>query len=71
MERTERELIHRVLDTNFEVRKLYDQHKKYEEKVKKLSRQPYLTATEEQELRRLKQLKLHGVERMIRLSAAE
>jgi hypothetical protein len=69
MERTERELIHRALVTNFEVRKLYDQHKEYEERLKKLSRQPYLTATEEQELRRLKQLKLHGVERMIRLSA--
>jgi hypothetical protein len=71
MERSERELITRALDANFEVRKLYDRHKKFEERLKKLACQPYLTASEQQEERRIKMLKLQGVERMMQLAAAE
>jgi hypothetical protein len=69
MERNERELIQRALETNFEVKKLYDRHKRYEDRLTKLSRQPYLTAAEQQEQRKLKLLKLRGVERMVRLAA--
>jgi hypothetical protein len=71
MERSERELISRALNTNFEVRKLYDRHKKFEERLKKLACQPYLTGAEQQEERRLKMLKLQGVEKMVRLATAE
>ena len=68
MERAERELIERVLNHNFEVRKLYEQHKQFEERLCKLSRHSFLTPAEEQEERRLKQLKLKGVERMLQLA---
>lgn len=71
MERSERELINKALETNFEVRKLYDQHKKFEERLKKLACQPYLTSSEQQEERKIKMLKLQGVEKMVRLATAE
>jgi len=67
MERDERELIQKVLQTNFEVRKLYKQHVEYEGKLAKLARQVYLTASEEVEERRIKMLKLRGKEKMLKL----
>jgi formyltetrahydrofolate synthetase len=70
MERDERELIQKVLKTNFEVRKLYNQHVEYEDKLAKLARQVYLTASEEVEERRMKMAKLRGVERMLKLVSA-
>lgn len=69
MERAERELIERELGGNFELRKLYDQHRDFEERLRQLSRQSFLTPAEEQEERRLKQLKLKGVERMLYLAS--
>jgi uncharacterized protein YdcH (DUF465 family) len=68
MEERERELIERVLAENFEVRKLYEQHREYEERLKRLGCQGYMTAAEEAEERRLKRLKLQGVERMLKLA---
>jgi len=68
MERSERELIESELHNNFELRKLYEQHNQFEERLQKLSRQSFLTAAEEQEERKLKQLKLKGVERMLFLA---
>lgn len=69
MESHERELIQKALtNENFEVKKLYKQHQEFEERLKKLSRQAFLTASEEAEERRLKQLKLQGVERMLKLA---
>ncbi len=70
MESHERELIEKALPTNFEVKKLYKQHQEFEERLKKLGRQAFLTSTEEAEERKLKQLKLKGVERMLRLASA-
>jgi hypothetical protein len=67
MERDERELIQKVLQTNFEVRRLYNQHIKYEDKLAKFARQAFLTSSEEVEQRRLKRLKLMGVERMLKI----
>jgi len=67
MERTEREQIEKAATENFELKKLYDQHQLYEERLKKLARQVYLTPKEEQEERELKQKKLRGVERMLKL----
>jgi hypothetical protein len=68
MEHAERELIQRVASENFEVRKLYEQHEQYEERLRTLSKLVYLTPKEAQEERELKQMKLKGVEKMIRLS---
>jgi hypothetical protein len=52
---------------NFEVKKLYEQHKQFEERLRTLGRQSYLTPKEEQEERELKHRKLQGVERMLKL----
>ena len=71
MERNERELIEETLATNFELRKLYDQHTKFERRLEKLGRQAYLTATEQIEQKRLKNMKLVGVERMIKIVTEE
>ena len=67
MERAERELIERELPRNFELRKLYEQHRDFEDRLGQLGRQSFLTPAEEQEERKLKQLKLKGVERMLYL----
>lgn len=68
MERAERELIEKAVNDNFEVRRLYEQHKEFEERLRMLSRMVYLTPKEEQEERELKMRKLQGVERMIKLA---
>lgn len=68
MESHERELIEKAQTTNFEVKKLYKEHQELDEKLKKLGRKGYLTAGEEAEERKLKQLKLRGVERMLKLA---
>ena len=68
MERIQREQIEKAATENFELKKLYEQHQNYEERLKKLARQAYLTPKEEQEERELKQKKLRGVERMIKLA---
>jgi len=65
MERAEREMIEREVPRNFELKKLYAQHHEFEERLQQLARQSFLTPAEEQEERKLKQLKLRGVERML------
>ncbi len=67
MERAERELIEQSMGGNFELRKLYEQHREFEARLHKLARQSFLTPAEELEERKLKQLKLKGVERMLYL----
>lgn len=68
MENHERELIEKAVEHNFELRKLYEQHVELDSKLKKLGKQRFLTQKEESEERRLKQLKLRGVERMLKMS---
>ncbi|MCX6115279.1 MAG: DUF465 domain-containing protein [Proteobacteria bacterium] len=67
MEHRERELIEMGLQSNFELRKLYEQHRDLEEQLHKLARRQFLTASEEQEEHKLKHLKLRGVERMLQM----
>ena len=70
MEDADRSRIEKAVeDKNFEVTRLYQQHKEYEERLQTLSRQVYLTPKEEQEQRELKQRKLWGVERMLKLTS--
>lgn len=68
MENHERERIERAVENNFELKKLYDQHVELDAKLKKLGKQRFLTQKEEIEERRLKQLKLRGVERMLKIA---
>jgi hypothetical protein len=70
MERSDRELIERVAPRNFELHKLYQRHKELEERLDKLGKKAYLTPGEEQEQRQLKQVKLRGVEKMLKLAEA-
>jgi hypothetical protein len=70
MESHEREIIEKAIESNFEVRKLYTRHQEMDTKLKKLGKQNFLTAREEAEERRLKQLKLRGVEKMLKLAAS-
>ena len=67
MENVEREIIEKAVSTNFELRRLYSQHRKYESELDKLGRQIYLTPQEEVNQKRLKQDKLRGVEQMMRI----
>jgi hypothetical protein len=69
MESGDRDLIQRAMQNNFELRKLYEQHKELDEKLRKFSRQAFLTAAEQSEERRLKELKLRGLEKMLKLAA--
>jgi uncharacterized protein YdcH (DUF465 family) len=69
MESYERERIEKAVGTNFELKKLYEQHLELDQKLKKLGKQRFLTKQEELEERRLKQLKLRGVERMLKIAA--
>ena len=69
MENHERERIERAVGSNFELKKLYEQHVELDSKLKKLGKQRFLTQKEEVEERRLKQLKLRGVERMLKMAA--
>ena len=69
MENRDRQLIEEAGKTNFEVKRLYQQHQELEDRLGKLGRRAFLTSDEEAEERRLKQLKLQGVEKMFRLVA--
>ena len=65
MEGRDRKKIERLLNTNFELRKLYDEHELLERKLERFSRRNYLTSGEEQAVRELKSRKLRGVDRMM------
>ena len=65
MEHAERELIEKSVVNNFELRRLYTRHRDFERRLDELKRQPFLTSVEQLEQKRLKNLKLLGVERMM------
>lgn len=69
MERSDRELIERVLLGNFELRKLYEEHWKLEQALATFESRPFLTSAEELEEKRLKLKKLQGVDRMMHIVA--
>ena len=65
MEKSEREQIEKLLESDFEMRRLYEEHHRLDEQLKKIANKKFLTASEEQEERELKQRKLRGVEKML------
>jgi hypothetical protein len=67
MEQGDRERIERAVEDNFEVKRLYSKHQEYESRLDVLGRKLYLTSVEVQEQKELKQAKLRGVERMLKL----
>jgi len=65
MEDRERDLIERVLRTNVQLRRLYNEHMNLERKLSRFESRPFLTQPEEQELKQLKFRKLRGVDKMM------
>ncbi len=68
MEKADREMIERLLEGNFELRKLYQEHQELEDKLKSFGHKHFLTVKEQQEELALKQRKLRGVEKMLVLA---
>ena len=71
MDISDKLLIEKLLTSNHELAKLYKEHKKLDADLAKLDRLVFKTAKEEQEIKRLKGLKLKGVESMMRIVASE
>lgn len=67
MEAADRELILRRMPHNPALRKLYLEHEDYENRLGELRSFTFLTPDEEIEEKRLKQQKLHGVDRMMKI----
>jgi uncharacterized protein YdcH (DUF465 family) len=71
METAERELITKAIQSNIQLRRLYEEHKELEDRLGALERRGFLTAQEEIETKLLKRKKLHGKERMMAMLAEE
>lgn len=69
MEAADRELIERMLKRDIRLRRLYDEHERFEEELQRFHKRPFLTEPEEAEQRVLKRKKLAGVDRMMAILA--
>lgn len=65
MERRERESIQKIVELNNELKRLYEQHQRYEERLARYESRGFLTPGEEIFVRTLKKKKLSGVDRMM------
>jgi len=65
MDDRERALILHYSNSDFKLRKLYDQHRQFEQQLETLSTRGFLTAIETVEEKRIKIEKLRGVEQMM------
>ncbi|MFY9399351.1 MAG: DUF465 domain-containing protein [Desulfomonilia bacterium] len=64
MEETELRLIRRLIPKNRELKKLWDEHLEYEEKLEQLNRKRYLSTEEEVRRKEIQKLKLRGKDRI-------
>lgn len=69
MESAERELIMKAIQSNIQLRRLYEEHLALEDKLLAFERRRFLTSQEEVEAKRLKFKKLHGKEKMMAMLA--
>lgn len=60
MEAADLELIEKYKQENYELERLWTEHLDFEEKIEKLEGVTVLTSAEEQDLHKLKKLKLQG-----------
>ena len=67
MECSDREAILRLMQNNAELRRLYEEHQALQNQLASYDSRPYLTNEEEAEEKRLKVLKLHGVDKMMQI----
>jgi len=69
MEATERTLIKDLAVNNFELKKLYEEHKSLESKLSRFEHGGFLTTEEQMERKRLKKAKLQGVDQMMKIAS--
>ena len=67
MEAIDRELIDRVVATNSKLKRLYAEHLRLEKELDLFERRTFLTAQEEVLVKKLKQKKLLGVDRIMEI----
>ncbi len=64
MEETELQMIRRLIPKNQELKKLWDEHMDYEEKLDQLNKRRYLSTEEEIRRKEIQKLKLRGKDRI-------
>jgi uncharacterized protein len=64
MEQNELELIEKYRNRDDELKNLWEQHLLYERDLERIEGKPYLTPSEELEMKRIKKMKLAGKTRM-------
>lgn len=67
MESNDREYIKKVLHSNAQLRRLYEEHQILEDRLARYGRRNFLTNAEEMEEKLLKQRKLRGVDQMMEI----
>lgn len=67
MEASEKDLILKVIKTNVQLKRLYEEHETLEEKLRGYEKRNFLTPHEVIEQKRLKKQKLLGVDRMMQI----
>ncbi|MCF8038551.1 MAG: DUF465 domain-containing protein [Desulfohalobiaceae bacterium] len=60
MEQHEIDMINRYMETDAELKKLWEEHLDFEKKIQELESKRYLTPVEQSEIKRLKKDKLTG-----------
>ncbi|HPW68217.1 MAG: DUF465 domain-containing protein [Deltaproteobacteria bacterium] len=64
MEETELQMIRRLIPKNKELKKLWDEHLDYEEKLEQINKRRYLSTEEEIRRKEIQKLKLRGKDRI-------
>lgn len=67
MEERDRKLLEKVAETDPEIKSLWEEHVLYGKQLDKLESKPFLTPSEEMEMKSLKKQKLEGKTRLVSL----
>lgn len=68
MESMDKELLMKAIESNKQIRRLYDEHCRLDDRVAEFERRKFLTELEQDELKRLKRKKLAGMDEMMSLA---
>jgi uncharacterized protein YdcH (DUF465 family) len=64
MEETDLQLIRKLIPKDKELKRLWDEHQGYEEKLEQLNKRRYLSTEEEMRRKEIQKLKLHGKDKI-------
>lgn len=64
MEETDLQLIRKLIPKDKELKRLWDEHLDYEEKLDQLNKRRYLSTEEEMRRKEIQKIKLHGKDRI-------